>query len=338
MIELEPIHDIHPDVWDRLIADYSTRLLFHQSAWLDFLEETQKGRILRFRILQKGATEGYFTGLLVRKGFFKILGSPLIGWKTDHMGPVVNPRFDMAGFINALDDTCRAMGVHLVQVANPQLDPAIMRHMGYDRDGWMVMVVPLSHNEESMWKAISGKCRNRIRKGLEHRLTVEDWNGPGFEKEYYSQLVEVFAKQRARPYYSLEMVRSLLKHLGPDHLKPLCARFENNIVATGIFVYDDRHVYSFGSSSRTEFQKLYPNELLFWTVMTHFGKQGKKDFCIGANYRTPETGGVFKEKFKGHQEPVYRYTKCYSMLARAGREFHKYSYRTREWIKQRLPV
>lgn len=335
MMELEPIHEIDADVWDQEIAGYASKLLFHQSAWLKFLEETQQGQVVRFRILNGSTVAGYFAGLLIMKGFFKILGSPLIGWKTDHMGPIVNQGFDLASFLPALDDACRAMGVHLVQLAHPWLNPDLMNRHGYDMDGWMVFVVPLTRDEESMWRAVTGKCRNRVRKGLQNCLRVEAWDGPGFVEEYYSQFIEVFSRQGTHPYYSMEMVQSLVRNLWPDNLLCLRVKLEEKTIATGIFVHDDHHVYSFGSASRTEYLKYYPNELLFWTVMKHFGAEGKLDFCIGGNYRVPASGGKFKEKFNGRQQAVFRHTKCYSLLARVGRRFHTYRYQAQEMLSRK---
>ena len=89
-MKLEIISDMAPQAWDEAIEAFDTKCLFHQSGWLRFIEETQGAKSLRFRIAENENQHGYFVGLVVKKGPLKILGSPLPGWTTDYMGPVVN--------------------------------------------------------------------------------------------------------------------------------------------------------------------------------------------------------------------------------------------------------
>jgi lipid II:glycine glycyltransferase (peptidoglycan interpeptide bridge formation enzyme) len=109
------------------------------------------------------------------------------------------------------------------------------------------------------------------------------------------------------------------------------------VIATGIFPHDDRHVYSISTASRLHARSLYPNELLYWTAMDLAGRSGMQELSIGDNYRTPASGGKFKDKFNGDYVPVYRYLRNYSSLAKYAREGYRILTRCRQRLAGLAP-
>jgi len=328
-MELELITDMAAQKWDETIKAYDTKGLFHQSAWLRFLEETQNAGTLRFRITEGGVTVGYFAGLTVQKGPLKILGSPLPGWTTEFIGPVVNEGFDSGRFLDALDDKCRELGVHHVEICSPYLSRDLMRQKGYGAMDSCTYVVPLFKDEDTMWANLFSKCRQNIRAGIRNRLRVETCDDPSFVDEYYAELVEVFARQKLVPSYSVERVRSLFKALHPGNILALRVMNGKRVIATGIFPYDERCAYMFGAASWRSFQRLYPNELLYWTAMVLLAKRGVPtlDMCGDGN---------FKPKFGASMVPVHKYFKSYSFAARWGREAYRAAFRAKQSLSGRL--
>ncbi len=51
-MKLQILENISDREWDSLISKFETCSLFHQSAWLKFIQETQKVKILQFQILE----------------------------------------------------------------------------------------------------------------------------------------------------------------------------------------------------------------------------------------------------------------------------------------------
>lgn len=328
-MKLELIETIKPETWDEEIAGFGSKFLFHQSAWLKFLEETQTGKAMRWRIMSNGKVEGYFAALFLKKGPLKILGSPLPGWTTNYMGPVVDEGFDLEKFLSALDKLCRQRGIHHVELCNPFLDPDLMRKSGFAVSEGITFLVPLFPNEDEMWKNLKSECRNRIRKGMKNCLLVRDSDDPAFVDEYYRELKEVFAKQNLVPTYPIGRVKSLFGNLKPDLLFALEVKLEDEIIATGVFPHDDGCVYFFGGASWIRFHRYCPNELLHWTAMTLSGKLGIKQYNMCG-------GGSFKPKFGGQEVPVYRYVKSYSVFAKLGRELYKSVVHAKQRIQGRF--
>ena len=332
-MEIIPLKTIGHNEWDEAISKFDNHLLFHKSAWLSFLEETQRKKVVRFKIVENGRIHGYLAGILLNKFGLKILGSPLSIWFTDYMGPIVNTDFDQEAFLSGIHRLQRRLKVHSIELASPCLNHDLMQQDGFTCHTKTVYEIPLSTDRNNMWDSLSGKCRNRIRKGMKNGLVVEEYGGPGFVDEFYDQLREVFAIQGHIPTYPVRIIRSLYQNLkDKDLLFTLRVRHGEQTIASGLFPHDNRFVFSFGIASRTRFQNLCPNELLYWTIISMAGKLGLKKFCIGGIYRKPHSGGVFKKKFNGNEIVIRRYSKDYSALARVGRKIYRPVY----YVKQAI--
>ena len=97
--QLEPLGEQEATRWDSLIAPHKSCELFHRKVWLDYLAASQAAEIRLWAIRAGGETVGYFCGGIIRRGPFKILGSPLRGWNTNFMGPVANDDLDQVKFL-----------------------------------------------------------------------------------------------------------------------------------------------------------------------------------------------------------------------------------------------
>jgi hypothetical protein len=336
-MEIVSINNIHDEAWDEAISEFDCQFFFHHSCWLNFLEETQAATPVRFKIIEDGKVAGYFVGLMIKKGFLRILGSPLSKWGTEYMGPVCNYNIDVKGFLDALDRICRKMKIHHIEIGNPILKPEMMKTRGYDCMEWQSNFIPISYDNEKMWENLTGKCRNRIRKGIKNGLTVEECNNITFVEEHYNQLEDVYGKQGRLPGFSIDMVRCLFKHLKSKNLLfTLQVKHNDRVVATGIFPHDEHYVFSLSTASYRKDQNLFPNELLIWHVMCLSGEYGIKKFSIGNNYRTIKGSGKFKDKFNGQSVVIYRYYKSYTIVAKVGRQIYKKIFYTQQKIRDNL--
>jgi hypothetical protein len=333
-MEIVSINNIDDDAWDEAICEFDYHFLFHRSCWLRFLEETQAATPLRFKIIENGKVVGFFAGLMVKKGFLRILGSPLPKWETEYIGPVCNYDIDTASFLDALDRICRKMKIHHIEIGSPIFKPEMMKIRGYDCDEWQSFFIPISNNNGEMWENLTGKCRNRIRRGIKNSLTVEDCNDISFVEEHYRQLEDVYGKQGRLPGFPIKMFRCLYKHLkSKGMLFTIQVKHDDRIIASGIFPHDTRYVCSLSMASYRKDQKLFPNELLIWNVMCLSGGLGIKKFSLGDNYRVIKDSGRFKDKFNGQPVIIYRYHKSYTAVAKLGRQLYKKVFYARQKIR-----
>lgn len=317
---LEPLDDAAVACWDKSILSYDSRQLFHRRVWLDFLAKSQHLEP-RFWVIRQGSRRiGYFCGGVLTKGPFRLLGSPMKGWTTNFMGPVVNKDFDQPAFLRALDDLAARERLAMIEIENPVLSATRMEEFGYKATAqptYVTDLAPLDPNH--LWSRIDIKSRQKVRKALRLGLTVEESFDPAVATEFYAQFVEVLARKRLYPPYGPDCPR-LLIHLLSSHglLLSLCVRAPNgDIVATGLFPHDDTTLYFWGGASRIAAWHLAPNDLLQWTAMQRAAGLGLRVYNM-CGY------GHFKSKFGGVLDTPYRWHKSYSRLAQFAR--HGYAF------------
>ena len=310
-MEFRPL-DSTSEEWDRRIAAYPTKSLFHLSAWLNYLEKTQNGRRIQLEIVEGGLTIGYFAALMIQKGPFRILGSPLTGWTTESMGPVVDTHFGQEAFITALESYCHQERVDHIEISAPVLQGSVWLSRGYECQKGETPIVNLSREEDQMWKKLTD--RKAVRKARQQGLIVEDATDPAFVCTYYHQLTEVFTRKKLVPTYPLARVEQLFRLLKPaDLLFSLQVRYQDQVIATGLFPHDDHFMYFWGGASRQAFLQLRPNDLLHWSAMSLAGQRGIEKYHLG--------GGInpFKLKFGGSVVEYHRWFKSFSSVAKAAR-------------------
>lgn len=309
--ELEPLSATDATRWDELITPYKSHQLFHRQTWLDYLAASRQVDIRQWRIQEHGQTVGYFCGGLLRKGPFRILGSPLKGWGTNFMGPVAEDTFDGEAFVRALDDLATCERLAMVEIESPAIDGVHLEAAGYEAAEQQTYVVELTPKDpEHMWSRLDLKSRQKVRKAQRAGLTVEETTSRELAEEFYDEFIEVLARKGLSPPYGAECPALLLRALGPAGLVfGLLVRDPDGVpIATGIFPHDDRTVYFWGGASRLAGWRFSPNDLVQWTAMERAAARGVSVYNM-CGY------GHFKSKFGGVLERPRRWHKSYSRVA-----------------------
>jgi len=327
-MQLKPLNGISDNDWDKIIARFDSKRLFHQSAWLEFLSKTQGGERILLEIKAKDNIVGYFSGFVLKKGPFKILGSPLVGWTTEFMGPIINRDLNQTDFLLALESYCHLHKIDHLELSNPILKQEVMEKHGFKCQKGATYIVELLPDERIMWENLKKKsCRYSIHKAQKNKLVVEDTDDPRITDEYYNQLIEVFAKEQLVPTYSKQRAKVLFDSLKEkDLLFSIWVKYQDKVIATGFFPHDNHFLYFWGGASFARFHYLCPNELLHWTAMVLAAKKGISYYNMGGR-------GSFKVKFGGELVPLRHWYKSYNPLAALGRSFYKSQFQILQKIK-----
>ena len=271
------------------------RTIFQTKPWLEFVSEAQKAEICVLEVRVDAQLLGYFTGLIIRKAGFRILGSPFPGWSTDYLGFNLMLDTDRTTLLAPLARFAfRELGCWHVELMDRRLTVDMVRSLGWRHRLFDNSEIDLSLSEDRIFANFKGSCRTSIRKAEKCGVTVEASTDPEFADDYYTQLVDVFAKQNLRPTYSVERVRLLIKHLMPTgHLLLVRARnAEGLCVATGIFPAFNRTMHFWGGASLRQHQILQPNEAILWFAMRYWKAHGISVCDMGG-------GGTYKAKYGG---------------------------------------
>jgi len=311
MLSLKRI-DLNPELWMEL-DQFEDRTIFQTLPWLNFVAKTQAAELVVASIEEDGCTLGYFTGLIVKKFGFKILGSPFGGWTTDYMGFNLMPGASCRRVLEilpsfAFDD----LGCQYLEIIDPHVREEDFSGFSYTVQPLQRFMVDLTKSEKDLFSSMEKKsCRWCIRKAEKSGVTIEEACDIGFADDHYAQVMDVFAKQSLVPPYGIEQVRELIRYLYPTgHLLLLRARNSGgDCIATGIFpAFNNTAMYLLGASWR-QHQKLRPNELLMWYAMRYWKDRGVKTIDLGGGWSD------YKTKYGSYESHIFRLKKAkYKLL------------------------
>ncbi len=326
-MELKELRNGEAQRWDQLIAGYPGAAIFHQKAWLDYLAASRGARIRLWEIRQGAQVVGYFCGGMLRKGPFPILGSPLRGWGTNFMGPVMKGNSDHRDFLKALDRLAESYGLAMTELEQRFLSEDALAEAGYECETtWTYLVELTPSDPDAILKRMDKARRYGIRRAMKLGLTVEDTDDPAMPEQYYEQFAALMYRKGLAPPYPREYPRLLFHHLRKaNRLFALRVRdAQHEVVATGLFPYDDHTLYFWGGASKPEARQLNANDLLHWHAMCLGAERGLRSYDMSG-------WGRFKKEFGGELITLKRWHKCYWRSARwARRGYEMYS---RRWIR-----
>lgn len=321
-----------PVPWDAIVARHPEAEVFHGSGWLDYLQATQGAEPVIAEVRDSGRPVGYFVGGIVRRYGVRILGSPLRGWATMHMGFLLEPGFDRRAAAGALPGFAfRKLGCVHIELADKGLGPEQMAGSAYVIEVGRTFVVDLTQSEEAILAGMRSTTRNYIRQASRKGLTAEVATDDAFADEYYLQLIEVFARQGLSTTYSVDRVRKLIEALEPSAgvLRMRVRSPEGRSIATAITVGRNDTAVLWGAAFERAYANLHPNELLHWEEMRYWRSKGMAHYDMGG-------GGDYKAKFGGVEVPSYWLHQSRFRIFRLGRSAVRRVFRLRQIAKGRL--
>jgi hypothetical protein len=278
--------------WDRLDS-FSDRVVFQTRAWMNFVAETQKGEPIVAEISDGNDSVGYFSGVMVRKAGFSVLGSSFPGWTTPYMGFNLAPGIPRSEVLRAFEQWAfEDLRCLHFEVSDLGFVPNDADGLDMSRTFYETYRSDLTRSEDELFGSMASACRRCIRKAEKSGVVIEEARDEAFADEYYEQLKDVFAKQGKTPTYGVERVRALVKHLLPTgSLLLLRARSsDGTCIGTGIYPGMNKVAEFWGNASWREHQQLRPNETLHWYAMRYWKHRGAQMFDWGG-------GGEYKEKY-----------------------------------------
>jgi len=199
---------------------------------------------------------------------------------------------------------------------------------GFAREFYISYRTDLTKSEEELFEGMDSACRRCIRKAEKSGVTIEEAHDLAFADEYYQQLIDVFAKQRLVPTYTVDRVRALIKHLEPaGRILLLRARdSDGNCIASGIFPGFNKIAEFWGNASFRSSQNLRPNELIHWYAMRYWKRRGIEIYDWGGE-------GKYKEKYGCAPHRVPWFTKSrFEMISKLRDEAKKMFNRKQKFL------
>jgi hypothetical protein len=319
-MEIRILEDEELNKWNSLLEGFPGRTLFHTAEWLNFLEATFHLQKLPLGFYENGRLLGLFPALLDRKGPFKILGSPLTGWGTPYMGPLIDDeRLDEA--MVAIDGFANRLKVDYLEVRFPETTQRLPKMEIYDHQAVDTWILGLDCTEDEAWGKLKRECRNRVRKAQKSGVTIVEAQDRECIKEVYSMFVAAFAKYKTTTSKPLQYYYNLWDFLRPaGMIKVVFAEYEGKRIAGGAFVMNADAGYLMEAGSHREYNKVAPNNLVHWHFISWAARNGLRKYDM--NGRGIESIDQFKQTFGCHAASWTQYSKTSSGLAKMGRRVY----------------
>lgn len=317
MIEIRILENEKLAEWNSIVAQFPDAAPFHTLEWLTMLEQTYHLKKLPLGLYRDGKIAGLFPLLMARKGPFKILGSPLTGWGTLYMGPLIDAEL--------LDETMRAfvgfvkgLKVDYIEVRFPQADLVLPSMNGFQKEQVYTYIVKLEGSKDQAWKKLTKTCRKNIRKALRNDVKVVETEDRNWVEDFYPMLQMSYAKTGQMPTKSKEFYYNLWDCMKPTgKLKVFFAEYEGRKIAGHIYLANGNTIYSTASGSYSEYNGVAPNNLIHWHFM---------DWAVTNGFRKYDMAGKgipsidrFKESFGPDVSSYTKFHRANSISARLGR-------------------
>jgi hypothetical protein len=322
--ELVPLSAEDAARWDELVMAYPGYEIFHRQAWLDYLAASRGVSIRKWAVCKQGRRLGLFCGGELRKGPFRILGSPLKGWYTNSMGALLEADADPAEFLRALDTWAEREGIAMVEFEQNRFPEDVLAAAGFEPAEDLTYRVELD-DEASMLKRLHKSRRYQVKKAQASALQAEICKTSEVADEFYDRFCATMRRKGVAPGFPRSHPRLLFEHLhGINRILGLRIRdSQGRLLSVGLFPFDNRTIYFWGGADSVEGRELFPNDFLHWSAMRLGLQRGLRCYDMSGF-------GRFKSKFGGELVTLRRWHKAYWRSARWARKAYAF------YLRQRL--
>jgi hypothetical protein len=286
-------------------ASLAGRSPFHEPAWL---EAASRG--VGFRLGFIGAYEGreltaVVPGFLARRGPFRLFGSPLRGTMTSYLGPIalgqgLGGDAERELIVRSADFARRRWSARYARFTVRNAPAAAASPPG---PRWHQQRPPsyrleLGPGEDAVFAACKSSCRRNVRKAARAGVEIVPFADPG---GFHRLLQDTFRRHASSSWHTPRFFESIVGELAPrDLLWCWGARYQDAIIAAGLFLHDDHEVHFLSGASAAAHGNLPTSYLLHWHAISHAIRDG-----IGV-FNTEASGirsiDEFKETFNPELE------------------------------------
>lgn len=309
--------ELPPD-WNDTIASFENSTVFHSSEWLNHVaDQSSSFSIKAVALFENETMVALIPYVEVKKAFvIKIFASPLGGTGTNFMGPLFNLERSKLGYmLDFLLTEIRLKGYHHVEMNSRHISKEVFVSTGFRSHTSITNIIELPETEEEAWSQLKSSCRNRIKKAQKQGCTMKSMKDDLLPLQFQKRLEAVYSKQKLKAPFGVERSRSLCRNV--KNILPLRIVNDGNVVAAGIFPYDDDSIYFWGGAALPEDYKYYPNEIMHWEVIKFAVANNIKNYnmCGGTSQ--------FKNKFGGKDQEFVTYSLSFLPFLDKARALYK---------------
>jgi len=285
--------------------------LFHSRPWLEFITREHSGRLLLLEIRKDGRLYGYWPLIAVNKAVFRLLGSPLRGWLTSHMGPLLEGPLE-EDLVRALMRLCAQNRIAYLEMAGQSLDASLLAAAGFSAKQRETWVLDIEADEQAQWDKLHHNCRKNIKKSERSDVMVSEIQGPQFLPRLYELVVRTFHKKGLPVPYGYRRLELLQDTIGTHgQMLYLGAYLHDEFIGGHIWGHDHHTAYALVVGHDEQHDPLRVTNKLVWEGIKRFVRMGLKRYDMYGGSRSMDGVTRFKASFGSNYlaEPYYCLTR-----------------------------
>ena len=236
-----------------------------------------------------------------------------------------------AGLIDRAVDLADALDVRYLELRHER--PVEHARLNQQRTDKVHMRLPLPDTADDLWKALSPKVRNQIRKGQKQNFEIH-WGGQDVLEDFYA----VFSRNMrdlGTPVFSRDLFSSILKAY-PDEAEFCTLTTGGKAAAGSLLIHGPGSTQVPSASALREYNRQNVNMLMYWQLLCRAIERGQKTFDFGRSSQESNTFRFKKQWGAEGQPAVWQYYVRKGSISEMRPESKKYRLLIKTW--QRLPV
>ena len=314
--------------WDAYVDANPHALGYHRIAWRRIIDQTFGHPTPYLMAESKGRVTGVLPAARLKSPLFGdfLVSLPFVNYG----GACADDDGVVRELMGALADLGRELGVDHVEVRTETATDYGLRA----RSAKVSMRKPLPATAEALSKSFPSKLRSQIKRAQQEAMTVRI--GREDQLDAFYDVFSINMRDLGTPVYSRRLFASVLEHL-PDTSWICTVWLGEKPVAAGFLVgFRDMIEIPWASSLR-QYNRLSPNMLLYWSVLSFAVERGYRVFDFG---RSSPDSGTYKFKAQWGAQPVPLYWHYWvrgeGALPELNPQNPKYQLAVRIW--QQLPL
>jgi len=291
--------------WDSNLLQFQNWNIFQTSTLINSYQKIyfSKSKVNGILFYDNDLLIGALPIIFVKKYLLKVIGSPVRHSLMPFIGLAFNDgRFEDC--FNALLKYTKAAKANIFTLTQGELfsfDPKFI--VRFQHKIFTTAVISLRQTDEELWKNIKSETRNRIRKGEKNNFEISGDQSHEIINDYLSLRSEMYQKQGMKYESSNKFLLDVLTNLSKDSYRLLSITHDGKLISAGVFLLFNKVCYYWDGVSRSDYNKLCPNNVLHWNIINWAKSTGFLWYDLGgtntptiANFKKGY-GGTTKEYF-----------------------------------------
>ncbi len=330
MISLQTRTISERDAHDWLWNNNNRGSIFCTPRWDAFLHKTYQAKKHFIGIYDQSELICLWPAYMVRKGPFRILGSPLRGWFTPWMDPVFSsdiPDSDRESIrrqaLTAFDRYGDEKRFDYVECASRLTTDSVMKALDYQPMQKATAILDISPEPETLLKTFSKTCRKRIKRACKYGCTVKDISSLDFVPELWQMTLDVYGRKGIGPAHNPHIIKCILEtHMKSGHLFCLGVFRKEKLIAIGVQARHQTKMIDLFRATYRDCYNYFPYYLMYWHLFELAREKGVRHFnMMGVDPQNPDQ---FKMSF--HPQLVHwnHWVKSRTLRGRAGSMLYEF--------------